>query len=107
MQEEQSVSEILSSIKLALSKDIEESFNQDVKTNRVFENNKSNQDIIIELTPEMRITRDSFSQSSVPAPLDRPSEAQLSAQLQSWLNTHLPEIVERVIAKEIGKIVQK
>ncbi len=120
MQDEQSVSEILSSIRQVLSKEVA-SLKNDPFIDSLSTDSNSEEDIVFELTPQMQVaqgtlidtetavrTQEALSklnQIKTPTPITMELEQQLRPMLRDWLNTHLPEIVERIVTQEVQRII--
>ncbi|MBO7244123.1 MAG: DUF2497 domain-containing protein [Alphaproteobacteria bacterium] len=125
-EEEMSVSEILSSIREVLSKEVKDEFAEiTTKTipDRPIEQMPAESvkppvfhqsDIVLELTPQMRVEKDSFlplnaslsGNKSACQPVCAPEgiEANLQPMMQAWLDKNLPEIVEKVVAREVKRL---
>ena len=126
-EEEMSVSEILSSIRDVLSKEMQgeivELANDQIQVNQnlnqinniepirlpVFHKHES----VLELTPQMRVQKDSFlpsdpllnvkpQGSSIPA--SQNIEANLQPLMQDWLDKNMPAIVEKVVSREVKRL---
>ncbi len=120
MQDEQSVSEILSSIRQVLSKEA-----ASLKNDTFIDSNsaglQNDDEVVFELTPQMQVaqgtlidtetavrTQEALSklnQLQSPTPMVTDLEQQLRPMLRDWLNTHLPEIVERIVTQEVQRII--
>lgn len=126
MQEEElSVSEILSSIRQVLSKEAEALDKKTTKSVPLKENkqNISNDEKektpVLELTPKMRVNTDSVLSASTAlktqAALEKLNqiktmnnfdvEKDVKPYIISWLDAHLPDIVEKVVAEEVRRLI--
>ncbi len=131
MQEEElSVSEILSSIRESLSKEMQGLSSQ--STDQVSVGNLSEQkhpykiepirppvfkkpDVILELTPQMRVEKETFlpaqnrinpllQQGVIGGEFSSFSQPDLKPMMQDWLDKNLPSIVEKVVAAEVKRL---
>lgn len=121
MQEDQSIAEILTSIRQILSKEAE------TLRNNVPPEKKPVPEVF-ELTPQMRFPQGELvtpqttmkAQASLekldafkepPAENEPPEqtilERELKPLLQAWLNEHLPVIVEDVVTREVRRIINR
>ena len=123
MQEEpQSVADILSSIRTVLSREAE-TLKTDVSTVQKPTIQPIQEEAIFELTPQMQVSKGTLitpqtvmkTQASLEKlnqikpqannGLTNSVEEQLKPMLQDWLNTHLPDIVERIVTQEVQRII--
>ncbi|MBE6455877.1 MAG: DUF2497 domain-containing protein [Alphaproteobacteria bacterium] len=123
MQEEpQSVADILSSIRTVLSREAE-TLKTDVSTVQKPTIQPIQEEAIFELTPQMQVSKGTLitpqtvmkTQASLEKlnqikpqannGLTNSVEEQLKPMLQDWLNTHLPDIVERIVTQEVKRII--
>ncbi len=123
MQEEpQSVADILSSIRTVLSREAE-TLKTDVSTVQKPTIQPIQEEAIFELTPQMQVSKGTLitpqtvmkTQASLEKlnqikpqannGLTNSVEEQLKPMLQEWLNTHLPDIVERIVTQEVKRII--
>ena len=123
MQEEpQSVADILSSIRTVLSREAE-TLKTDVSNVQKPTIQPIQEEAIFELTPQMQVSKGTLitpqtvmkTQASLEKlnqikpqannGLTNSVEEQLKPMLQDWLNTHLPDIVERIVTQEVKRII--
>ncbi|MBR4932642.1 MAG: DUF2497 domain-containing protein [Alphaproteobacteria bacterium] len=123
MQEEpQSVADILSSIRTVLSREAE-TLKTDVSSIQKPTIQPIQEEAIFELTPQMQVSKGTLvtpqtvmkTQASLEKlnqikpqannGLTNSVEEQLKPMLQEWLNTHLPDIVERIVTQEVKRII--
>ncbi len=126
-EEEMSVSEILSSIRDVLSKEMQGEIvelasdqiqvDQDLRPRNNIEPIRPpvfhTPEIVLELTPQMRVQKDSFlpsdpllnmkSQGST-GTASQNIEANLQPMMQDWLDKHMPAIVEKVVSREVKRL---
>lgn len=126
-EEEMSVSEILSSIRDVLSKEMQGEIvelasdqiqvDQDLRPQNNIEPIRPpvfhKPDLVLELTPQMRVQKDSFlpsdpllnmkSQGST-GTASQNIEANLQPMMQDWLDKHMPAIVEKVVSREVKRL---
>lgn len=126
-EEEMSVSEILSSIRDVLSKEMQGEIvelasdqiqvDQDLRSRNNIEPIRPpvfhKPDLVLELTPQMRVQKDSFlpsepllnmkSQGST-GTASQNIEANLQPMMQDWLDKHMPAIVEKVVSREVKRL---
>ena len=126
-EEEMSVSEILSSIRDVLSKEMQGEIvelasdqiqvEQDLRPRDKIEPIRPpvfhTPEIVLELTPQMRVQKDSFlpsdpllnmkSQGST-GTASQNIEANLQPMMQDWLDKHMPAIVEKVVSREVKRL---
>ena len=117
MQEEQSVADILSSIRQVLSREA-----ATLNSNPPKPVQQPREDVF-ELTPQMQLapshlvtpqtamkTQAALEQlntiKQTPS-ISQQVEADLKPFLQDWLNKHLPDIVERIVREEVQRIINK
>ncbi len=121
MQDEQSVSEILSSIRQVLSKEAAILKNDIASETSKTVSDKAEEEVVFELTPQMQVAQgtliDSDTAVRTQAALDKlnavqpkePMKAQVEAELRpmlrEWLNANLPDIVERIVTQEVQRII--
>ena len=126
-EEEMSVSDILSSIRDVLSKEMQGEIvelasdqiqvNQDLNPINNIEPIRPpvfhKPEFVLELTPQMRVQKDSFLPvdpflSQKPQATEIPSsqnmEANLQPMMQDWLDKNMPAIVEKVVAREVKRL---
>ena len=118
MQEEQSVAEILSSIRQVLSREAA-TLNAGVATPI-----QPVREEVYELTPQMQLSAgrlvtpqtamktqaalEGLNAIKTSKPITQNQvEQDLRPFLQDWLNTHLPDIVERIVREEVQRIINK
>lgn len=119
MEEEQTIADILSSIRQVLSKEAA-TLNGDSPIKSAPKNESV--ETVFELTPQMQLstglvtpqtalkTRDALDK--LEAFKETPSqtewaEKELEPFLKDWLNQHLPEIVEKVVTREVRRIINR
>ncbi len=121
MQDEQSVSEILSSIRQVLSKEAATLKNDIAVENKGVSTPCADEDVVFELTPQMQVVQGNLIDSDTAArtqvalnklnmvkeqtPLNTQIEAELRPMLREWLNANLPDIVERIVTQEVQRII--
>lgn len=127
-EEEMSVSDILSSIRDVLSKEMQgeivELASDQIQVNQNLSpiNNIEpirppvfhKPEFVLELTPQMRVQKDSFlpgdpflskkPQVSAGLPSSQNMEANLQPMMQDWLDKNMPAIVEKVVAREVKRL---
>ena len=117
MEQEQSVAEILSSIRQVLSREAETLNTNTANIHPVREE-------VYELTPQMQLSAGRLvtpqtemktqavleqlnTVKSTNIDLQQQTEQDLRPFLQEWLNTHLPDIVEKIVREEVQRIINK
>lgn len=115
MQEEQTIADILTSIRQVLSKEAE-SLNAQAPVQ------KKIQEDVFELTPQMQLSQGELvtPQTAIKAQASLEKldiykdssektiiEKELKPLLQAWLNEHLPSIVEDVVTREVRRIINR
>lgn len=122
-EEQQSVSEILSSIRQVLSKEAATLKSEAPKeTPKSYTDNEQN-DVVFELTPQMQVSQGTLVDSETAlrtqaalnklqavkeeSPIAGQVETVLRPMLREWLNTNLPEIVERIVTQEVQRIINR
>lgn len=115
-EEEQTIADILSSIRQVLSKEAE-ALDREIPVQR-----KKQQDDVFELTEQMRLSQNGLvtPQTAIKtqASFDKLSAfketnentillKELKPLLQAWLNEHLPDIVEDVVTREVRRIINR
>ncbi len=122
MQDEQSVSEILSSIRQVLSKEAA-TLKTDISGERLAEPVSVEDDFVFELTPQMQVAQgnlvdtetavktqaalDKLNSIKLSNPMNAQIEAELRPMLREWLNANLPDIVERIVTQEVQRIINR
>ena len=118
MQQEQSVAEILSSIRQVLSR--EAATLNTTNTTQI----QPVRDDVYELTPQMQLsagrlvtpqtemkTQAALEQLNALKPVHSTTQDQVEQSLrpflQDWLNKNLPDIVERIVREEVQRIINK
>ncbi len=124
MQDEQSVSEILSSIRQVLSKEAATLKNDIAVESQTAQAPVIEEpEVIFELTPQMQVSQgtliDTDTAVRTQAALDKLNivkeqssinaqiETELRPMLREWLNANLPEIVERIVTQEVQRIINR
>ncbi len=123
MQDEQSVSEILSSIRQVLSKEAATLKNDISVESQTARSSESENELVFELTPQMQVAQgtliDSDTAVRTQAALDKLNviketvpmvgqvETVLRPMLREWLNANLPEIVERIVTQEVQRLINR
>ncbi len=128
MQEEElSVSEILSSIRQVLSKEAEALGDAPTRQTKVstLQKESTNSAVldkpsVLELTPTMRVKNESLLSATTAlktqAALEKLNqiktlntnielENEVKPLIVKWLDTHLPDIVERVVSQEVKRLI--
>ncbi len=121
MQDEQSVSEILSSIRQVLSKEAATLKNDIAVENKGVSTPCTDEDVVFELTPQMQVVQGNLIDSDTAArtqvalnklnmvkeqtPINTQIESELRPMLREWLNANLPDIVERIVTQEVQRII--
>ena len=122
-EEQQSVSEILSSIRQVLSKEAATLKSEAPKeTAKSYADNEQN-DVVFELTPQMQVSQGTLIDSETAlrtqealnklqavkeeSPIAGQVETVLRPMLREWLNANLPEIVERIVTQEVQRIINR
>lgn len=119
--EQQSVSEILSSIRQVLSKEAETLNNNVSDYTNSFNGAETSEEVIFELTPQMQVSQGTLIDTDTavrtqaaleklhavkqPAGISEQVETELRPLLREWLNTHLPDIVERIVTQEVQRLI--
>lgn len=121
-EEQQSVADILSSIRTVLSREAE-TLKTDVSAISTPSIQPIHEENVFELTPQMQVSKGTLvtpqtvmkTQASLEKlnqiksqpqnGLTNSVEEQLKPMLQEWLNTHLPDIVERIVTQEVKRII--
>ena len=122
-EEQQSVSEILSSIRQVLSKEAATLKSEAPKEiAKSYTDNEQN-DVVFELTPQMQVSQGTLVDSETAlrtqaalnklqavkeeSPITGQVETVLRPMLREWLNANLPEIVERIVTQEVQRIINR
>lgn len=119
--EQQSVSEILSSIRQVLSKEAETLNNDASDYANSFNGAETSEEVIFELTPQMQVSQGTLIDTDTAvrtqaaleklhavkqsAGISEQVETELRPLLREWLNKHLPDIVERIVTQEVQRLI--
>ena len=121
MQEEQSVSEILSSIRQVLSREAATLKNDMSVDSKTIEHIEEDDEFVFELTPQMQVSQGTLIDSETAirtqvaleklqvikdhTSINGDVENILRPMLREWLNKNLAEIVERIVTQEVQRLI--